>query len=352
MNPVSVLACMLAAVPMANLGAQEIMSIDAGRVYWIDPHDGSVVRTGQAVGNQGAWSGMARDSSGRVVGSSGYTWLPFAIYEIHPVTGQTQFICQTGLLGLTSISFGPGDALYGLNNPNGSGLGILDLVQIDLSTGATTVVGSTGFNTCGTLAYGQGFFWAYESGYDGVGLIRIDPLTGLGTDVNPSLRGPNDLVDSICFSDDGVLYLLDFGLWIMDTVTGVPAFVGHIPGAPLITCAEFVPHLPSPFALGVRGETGGPMGVFASGATPGATVALLHGYGLGGPTAVGAGLPCAGTLLNLNAPVRLLRTFTADAAGKVDYGPAYVPPQVRGRVRLQALDLATCATSNVARLMW
>jgi len=159
-------------------------------------------------------------------------------------------------------------------------------------------------------------------------------------------------VDSLCFSDDGVAYLLDYGLWVMDTVTGVTAFVDFIPGLPLLVAAEFVPHLPAPFSLGVRGESGYPMGAFVAGATPGGRVALLHGYGYGGPTQVGAGLPCMSTLLDLNSPVTLIRIMTAGPDGKAEIGPAYVPPQVRGRVRLQALDLTTCAASNVARIVF
>ena len=159
-------------------------------------------------------------------------------------------------------------------------------------------------------------------------------------------------MDSLCFSDDGVAYLLDYGLWVMDTVTGVTAFVDFIPGLPLLVAAEFVPHLPAPFSLGVRGESGYPMGAFVDGATPGGRVALLHGYGYGGPTQVGAGLPCMSTLLDLNSPVTLIRIMTAGPDGKAEIGPAYVPPQVRGRVRLQALDLTTCAASNVARIVF
>lgn len=42
----------------------------------------------------------------------------------------------------------------------------------------------------------------------------------------------------------------------------------------------------------------------------------------------------------------------ADAQGQVQIGPSYVPTSAAGSVRLQALDLATCASSNLARIVF
>jgi hypothetical protein len=49
---------------------------------------------------------------------------------------------------------------------------------------------------------------------------------------------------------------------------------------------------------------------------------------------------------------RLVGTVVAGPDGKAVLGPAQIPPQVPGKVRLQALDLTSCATSNVARIVF
>lgn len=350
-------SCFLAVGALApGLTGQEIMTLEGAQIRWLSPKDGSVIRTGWALGARGTWYGLARDSQGLLVGASGQFHPlanePYGIYSIDPLTGGTLLVVQTSLFGITAIAFGPGDLLYALHDPSYGQGALIDLIRIDLLTGASTLVGNTGITLSDTLTYGDGFLWTYHGGEFGLGLMRIDPLTGMATDVNPGLRGPNDLVDSLTFSDDGVLYLIDYGLWIVDTVTGVPVFVNFIPGFPLFYCAEFVPGLAEPFSLGLRGESGHLMGAFVAGATPGGRVALLHGYGYGGPTTIPGGSPCAGGWLDLRSPVRLVSVLTAGLDGKAEVGPVFVPAQVRGRVRLQALDLATCATSNVARVVF
>lgn len=348
----SLAVILTAACCLGSARGQEIMTLDGDFIRWLDPRTGQVLRTGWALGATGTWSGLAKDSQGTLYGCSGNYFTPYRIYEIDPSTASTRLVSQTSLLGVSAIAFGAGDVLYALNDPSVPFSGVFDLVRIDLATGNSTLIGSTGNRYVFSLTYGLGTLWAWSGGYNGSGLVRIDPLTGLAVDVNPAVRGPMDATDSLCSSDDGVLYLVDYGLWIVDTLTGVPAFVDFIPGIPLSDAAEFMPNLPAPFSLGVRGETGHPMGAFVAGATPNGTVALLHGDGYGGPDAIGAGLPCSGILLDLNAPVTLIRILTAGPDGKAEIGPAYVPLQVRGRVRLQALDLTTCEVTNVARIVF
>jgi hypothetical protein len=49
------------------------------------------------------------------------------------------------------------------------------------------------------------------------------------------------------------------------------------------------------------------------------------------------------------APLQVLR---ADAQGRAQAGPAFVPAGAAGLVRLQAVDLATCRSSNLAQVIY
>jgi hypothetical protein len=149
-----------------------------------------------------------------------------------------------------------------------------------------------------------------------------------------------------------VLYQVDAGLWIQDTVTGVPTFVGPLNYFGILGGVEYLPGPTSPFALGTLGETGGPMGAQVWGATPNGSVVLLYALGPGGASSVPPGQPCAGTLLDLNSTVVLAAVLQADAQGHASIGPAFVPASFARSVDLQALDIATCATSNLAQVIY
>src|SRR5690606_27524683 len=99
------------------------------------------------------------------------------------------------------------------------------------------------------------------------------------------------------------------------------------------------------FALSVLGECPGRMSFQTDNATPGGRVAFVYGFGQGS-VAVPPGLPCAGTVLGLNGTARLGGTAVADADGAATFD-AHVPANACGRVLAQAIDLQTCATTNV-----
>ena len=81
--------------------------------------------------------------------------------------------------------------------------------------------------------------------------------------------------------------------------------------------------------FGVIGETGGPLGVRAAGATPGGQVAVLLTTGAGS-SRVPNGNPCAGTVINLNSSLTLAQLARADAQGRLTLGPVHVPPAPAG----------------------
>lgn len=334
--------------------AQQIVGIDVfgGEVFSLD------VRTGQAalIADPGLdiwiWTGVAKDQSGRLFGAY-FDWQTLsgtAIYEIDPWTGQVTQAAFTPLIGVAGMSFGDQDALFMAverNYPMGGSP--IDLYTVDLATGAPTLVGDMGSTGLGTLAYDGADLWAYDFN---LGLVRVDQATGQMTDVNPSFLGPLDLTENICFGDDGILYQVDAGFWIQDTLTGVPSFV-NLTGFPgLFAGVEYLPGPTTPFTLGTQGETGGPMGAQVWGATPNGTVVLLRAQGGGGPTAVPGGNPCAGTLLDLNATIAPLAVLRADAQGRARLGPAFVPASAALITHLQAINLATCAISNPLRILY
>lgn len=334
---------------------QELIGLEPGNgeIFSIDLHGGQATQIGSTSVNKHLWlwEALARDSSNRLLG--GYHYLNAGngteIYEIVPSTGQCTMIAAISLESVLGLAFGPGDVLYALNLRVRGAPGPYDLHSVDLLTGTTSLIGEVGFNGLGSLAYGEGSLWSYSAD---AGLIRIDPTTGIGTDVNPPFRGPTDFKESICFSDHGALYQIDSGLMIQDILTGVPSYVGPLNISGYLGSVEYLPGSSSPFTLGTLGQTNGPMGLQVWGATPLATVVILMAKGAGGPSSVPAGKPCSGTLIDLNATLAPLVILRANAAGRANYGPVFVPAAAARTTHLQALDLASCATSNPAQIIY
>lgn len=79
-------------------------------------------------------------------------------------------------------------------------------------------------------------------------------------------------------------------------------------------------------------------------ATPGGNVGVLYAFGEG--SFVLPGGPCAGTMLGLNATVRLAGVVVADGAGNGSLD-GNVPAAACGRAFVQAIDAMTCLTSGV-----
>lgn len=340
------------ALPLAAPArAQELIGIDfvLGEVYRVDAKTGESSYVGYTGMDTHLWHSMAKDSTGRIVAGYGDDSHPYGIYEIDPNTGHASLVVQTDRVDLLALAFGPNGELYAMHEqqiPSDPE----DLYLVDLITGRTTLIGTTGFRNLQALAYGQGRLW----GWDGdVGLVTVDVLTGQATDVNPGMNDPIGLIQTLCFSDDDVLYAGFYDLYVVDTVTGALSFINLIePTYPFLCGMEFLPNQPAPFSLGVSGETGGPMGAFAAGATPGGEVAFFATRGGGGPTRILPGRTCAGVELDLNQRLRLIGLAAADAAGRAEIGPVSVPGYPAGTLRLQALDLRTCSTSNRARVLY
>ena len=92
------------------------------------------------------------------------------------------------------------------------------------------------------------------------------------------------------------------------------------------------------------GACGSSMTFVVSGATPGGPVAFVWARGMGNYVVPNG--PCAGIQLGLDATARLGGLIPADASGGASLS-FFVPSGVCGAVWGQAVDAATCATTNV-----
>ena len=143
-------------------------------------------------------------------------WLPLVVFGCFAslVSAQTQ-------------------TLFGVTGQNGAES---FLYTINTTTGATTLVGDTGFTGVGSLAFATNGTTLYgvsgnaSSGSPGHYLITINTITGLGTKVSNNLTGTGNIAD-IAFRSDGVLFAAGgMGtLYTINTTTGVATTVGIMP---------------------------------------------------------------------------------------------------------------------------
>lgn len=100
--------------------------------------------------------------------------------------------------------------------------------------------------------------------------------------------------------------------------------------------------------LAVSGNCPGTNTFEVTNVTPNAQIAIVYGFG-NGPTQIPPSFPCAGTSLNVGNPNLDYRVVTANGSG-VAVLNTFVPAAACGRVKVQALDLSDCETSNVIGL--
>ena len=345
-------AFMLAAFAAnSSTAAQEIIAQEAfsGALYSIEPlsGEGSLIGT-PSPGAGREWNTLAFDSQGQLYTGNGDDLHGWDIYEIDPDTAQTIFITHVDINGFVCMAFDDNDTLYFINKRLFPlGLSPHDLYTLDLATGIYTLVGDIGSDASMVgLDYfdGQLYVQPYE-----VGLATIDPNTALLTNLNPAHEGITCCsTQSFCFDAQGTLYYLDSFLWTMDPESTTSSIVDWI--TPFQFWGECVfREGPNPnFSLTLSGFAGSPMKVKIAGATPFGQVAILAANGIGGPTTIPAGLPCAGVELGLNSSMRLLGTGFADQDGYLELGPALMPTAAISNIRIQAVDLTSCDLTNRA----
>ncbi len=330
-----------------TLCAQQILTLSSNGELWsVSPDNGQATIIGLTGVHGLYWNGLTMDSQGWLYSAYGNDWLGFSIYRINPSNGSATLAVATNFSEIGSMAFDQTGVLYLAHDPIWPAAGgIYELYTLDLSSGIESFVGSTGsvnllaMDFCGDQLYAQN---------TSNGLLLIDTYTGVATDVNPNVAGPLGATMSMCFDDQGALYYLDHAIWVQDKDSGIRNPIDWVSVLGWWGEAVFVEGPKPNFALWLDGTAGHFMQVKMTGATPNAQVGVLWAKGEGGPTPIPSGLPCAGTMMDLNSNMKLLTTATADANGElvIGPGPTRVPAAAAGLIWLQAIDVSTCETSN------
>jgi hypothetical protein len=176
---------------------------------------------------------LAGNSSGQLFSVGGDTGNQLVM--INPSTGVATNIATvtfgTEVPSVRGLAFSSNDILYAINSvdfPSPKN----NLYTINLQTGSATLVGNAGlseFSGIQGLDFSpQGALYGWVVA--GLGLVIINPTTGLASDVNPLVDDDGALsIQTLAFGPDGNLYGTgenDGFLYQIDVATGAGTFVG------------------------------------------------------------------------------------------------------------------------------
>ncbi|MCB1090389.1 MAG: S8 family serine peptidase, partial [Verrucomicrobiae bacterium] len=175
------------------------------------------------VSNVGPVTKGSPSTPSRIFGSTG-TGLGANLYEIDPNTGARTLIGVTGMNHLGSLAYDPNtDTLYGVGN-NSSNVSVL--VTLDLTTGAATTIGAVGYSAgSGGLAFDPNTNTLYHISL--ITLRKINTATGAATIVG---SGSISNMDGLAFDPNtNTLYASNSGtnsLYRINTSNGQPTLIG------------------------------------------------------------------------------------------------------------------------------
>jgi len=193
---------------------------------------------GTLIGSTGldAIPGLAINSSGDIYATSGFSAAGAALYRIDAATGGAVLIGNTGQVGIEAIAFDGDNELYGVGVGDVSEFPNSTLFRLDVATGASTPVDTTGVWIVG-LAFDptDGTLW----GSSGAGnfaskdaIYTINKTSGVATRVGKTGLGGS--TPDIHFDLDGNLYGSKGGgmnpnnLIVIDKTTGTGTIIGPI----------------------------------------------------------------------------------------------------------------------------
>jgi hypothetical protein len=149
------------------------------------------------------------------------------LIKINPQTGQGTIATTfnndfNGVkASVRDLAFSNDGMLYGIHNNAGPGfIGEDSLFKLNPNTGEVTLIGDTGLSSLQSLAIASdGSLYSWD--FNGVGLVKINPFTGVATDVNASLNS-NENIQDLAFDYNGILYGAGEGnaLYKIDPITG------------------------------------------------------------------------------------------------------------------------------------
>lgn len=195
--------------------AQDLITVSwIGPIMALDSTTGSMATIAPGYPHQ---RGLARDGMGE-------------LWATAPIAGQSRLVHVDPGDGSTTLTATLPFYPQSLATAGGTGLfaaAASTLLYIDTATGATTTIGSTGLSALGAIVTYQGVLY----GWDRVaGLVLLDPVTGLATDVNPAIGGATLAtggIDWLAVRDDGVMVGGGGGLrFSFDLATGIAQFLG------------------------------------------------------------------------------------------------------------------------------
>jgi len=176
----------------------------------------------------------AADSQGRVYAWRGHnptsTTDVDQLIQINPATGVgTLVFSYPSTADMRGIAFGSGDVLYGIRDnsqpPNPNPSAIDDLVTVDMTTGAITLVGPTSFTDIQGLTSAPGGA-LFGNGVGGSGtLYRLDPGTGATVVV---ATGIGTAIQSLEWASGTTAWGGRVSLFTVDLVTGAVSTVGTL----------------------------------------------------------------------------------------------------------------------------
>jgi hypothetical protein len=216
-------------LPTGGAGSTEI-EIDpvTGRA-WLQARDGfsfdqefsigSGLAIGGPVPNGASYNGL-EFALGRLYGTAATGFCGASeLRNLDPTTGVGLPIGMTGLGPIAGLAFDErASALYGITSGCS---GPSNLVRLDVTNGAATVLGPTGFRA-GSLEFGPGGdLFAGGDATDGGNLYRVNPLTGVSRLIGPSGFGS---ITGIAFAPLGTVAVED------SPRAGIPLASGPNPG--------------------------------------------------------------------------------------------------------------------------
>jgi hypothetical protein len=205
----------------ARPAAQDLLAVSwTGTVHTVDLGAGTTSVLGSS-GFSGVNS-LAKDASGTLWAFAGSN-----LITIDATTGAGTLVASTSMSSCRALAFGPGDVLYAIED------GSPDLLYVvDVASGARTLIGPTdefglqGMTFVGGVLYG----WECGSGSGtGLGLVVLDTVTGAAADVNPSVSGRCDEVQTLAADASGRVLGANRTLYDVDLVTGALSSVIALP---------------------------------------------------------------------------------------------------------------------------
>jgi hypothetical protein len=187
--------------------------------------------TGVAVGATGfgRLNSAASNNSGTIYSASEQSFGGQSqLITVNPITGAaiavTPFFNTVNNNSIRALGFSPTDVLYAIIDIGSPGAAGPDsLYTVDVTTGALTLVGATGFSGLQGLAFSPtGSLFAWDIGQ---GLLSINVGTGAAMDVNPGVGAPVG-IQALDFSPGGVLYGVRNELYTINATTGATTLVG------------------------------------------------------------------------------------------------------------------------------